>query len=234
MTSAVDVEAAVDALADATVAAGQQRYFKTGPGDYGEGDRFVGVKVPPLRKIAREARALDLAEIAVLLESPVHEHRTVAVVILAERAKRADPAEARQLYDFYLAHTDRINNWDLVDISCRDVVGRYLLASGQPELLEPLARSDSLWERRIAMISTWTFIRAGDTAPTFRLAEELLHDPHDLIHKAVGWMLREAGQIDPARLDQFLTKHAAEMPRTALRYAIEKMPKDVRDRWRSL
>lgn len=234
MASAADVKAAVDALADPGQAVELQRFFKTGPGEYGEGDVFAGVKVPPLRKIARESRDLQLSQIEKLLASPVHEHRTVALVIITERAKRADAAELKELYDFYLTHTDRINNWDLVDISCRDVVGGYLLEIGKPEKLRPLASSKSLWERRIAMVSTWQFIRAGDTEPAFDLAERLLADEHDLMHKAVGWMLREAGKVDPDHLDEFLLKHAAEMPRTALRYAIERMPPEVREHWRSL
>lgn len=232
--SAAEVKAAVRELADPEQAKQLQRFFKTGPGEYGEGDVFAGVKVPPLRAIARANRDLPLDQIKELLASEVHEHRTVALVILTERAKRADRAESKVLYDFYLANVDRINNWDLVDISCRDVVGGYLLAIGAPQRLVPLAHSTDLWERRIAMVSTWQFIRAGDTDPAFAIAELLVDDDHDLIHKAVGWMLREAGKVDPDRLDEFLLTHAATMPRTALRYAIERMDPDVRERWRSL
>ncbi|MFT4049850.1 MAG: DNA alkylation repair protein [Solirubrobacterales bacterium] len=232
--SAAQIKREVGALADPVQAKELQRFFKTGPGDYGEGDVFVGVKVPPLRKIAKGHRDEPLAQIEKLLVSRTHEHRTVALVILTEQAARADLPERRRLYDFYLAHTDRINNWDLVDISCREVVGGYLLAAGDWSPLQELAASDDLWERRIAMVSTWQFIRAGQLEPTFALATMLIDDDHDLMHKAVGWMLREAGKKDEARLDQFLAQHAARMPRTALRYSIERMPPEKREHWRKM
>jgi 3-methyladenine DNA glycosylase AlkD len=232
--SAAAIKREIDALADPERAAGMQRFFKTGPGEYGEGDVFAGVTVPPLRAIAKGYRELPLPEIEKLLASRIHEHRTVALVILTEQAARADLAGRKERYDFYLAHTARINNWDLVDISCREVVGGYLLATGDCAPLKKLARSDSLWERRIAMVSTWTFIREGQVEAAFTIAEMLLGDGHDLMHKAVGWMLREAGRRDEPALDAFLAEHAAAMPRTALRYAIERMPPERRAYWRSM
>lgn len=232
MTAAA-VRREIDALADPEQASQLQRFFKTGAGEYGEGDVFVGVKVPPLRAIAKRHRDLPLDEIEKLLDSEVHEHRTVALVILTERAARADIADRRGLCDFYLAHSDRVNNWDLVDISCREIVGGCLLAEGDWSLLSELAASPELWERRIAMVSTWQFIRDGQLQPTFTVAEQLLGDDHDLMHKAVGWMLREAGKRDRSALEAFLDQHVQEMPRTALRYAIERFEPDERAYWLS-
>lgn len=229
--NAAQVMREVDALADRDQADQLQRFFKTGPGEYGEGDVFVGVKVPPLRKLARAHRALPLPEIATLLASDVHEHRTVALVILTDRAARSDPAERKVLYDFYLAHTSRINNWDLVDLSCREVVGGFLLARDDWSPLLELAKSEDLWERRIAVVSTWTFIRDGDLEPTFQLAKLLIDDQHDLIHKAVGWMLREAGNRDADALEGFLDEYSRAMPRTALRYSVERLPPERRAHW---
>lgn len=231
--SARAIKAEIDAQADPEQARQLQRFFKTGPGDYGEGDVFAGVKVPPLRKIAKAHLGEPLGEIEQLLASEIHEHRTVALVILTEQAMRADPAQRERLYDFYLKHTDRINNWDLVDISCRDVVGGYLLERGDWAPLGELARSEDLWERRIAMVSTWQFIRAGELEPTFALAEILKDDDHDLMHKAVGWMLREAGKRDEPALEAYLAQHAADMPRSTLRYSIERMTPERRAYWRS-
>lgn len=233
MSTAAQVAREIDALGDPAQAAILQRFFKTGPGEYGEGDVFVGVKVPPLRAVARSHRDLRLSEIDKLLRSPVHEHRSCALMILTLQCERADLAARKQRFDFYLARTDRINNWDLVDLSCREVVGGYLLADGSWTPLLRLAESELLWDRRIAIVSTWTFIREGDLIPTFTIAELLLADHHDLIHKAVGWMLREAGKKDEAALEQFLASHAAEMPRTALRYSIERMTPERRTYWRS-
>jgi 3-methyladenine DNA glycosylase AlkD len=231
--SAADVRAEIDALADPAQANNLKRFFKTGPGEYGEGDVFIGVKVPPLRKIARGYRDLPLSELDALLASPVHEHRTVALVIVTERSKRADAQQRTELYDFYLAHTPQIRNWDHVDISCPDVVGGQLLALGDSAPLKSLARSRDLWERRIAIVSTFKFIRAGELEPTFEVARLLLDDEQDLIHKAVGWMLREAGKKDLKALEEFLDRHARAIPRTSLRYAIERMPPERRAYWRS-
>jgi 3-methyladenine DNA glycosylase AlkD len=203
-----------------------QRFFKTGEGQYGEGDTFVGVKLPPLREIAKQYRDLSLPDIKELLHSPIHEHRMVALVIMVLQFKRGSQEQKHALYDLYLTNTAHINNWDLVDLSCRDIVGGYLADKSHQPLYD-LARSPDLWERRIAMVSTWWFIREHDLEDTFAIAELLLGDKHDLIHKAVGWMLREAGKRDEKALKRFLDQHAAHMPRTALRYAIERFgPED--------
>lgn len=222
MQTAAQLQSELDALGNPTDAVFAQRFFKTGKGQYGEGDIFLGIRVPVVRKIAATYRALPLDQIETLLESPIHEHRLAALVIMTEQAKRADPAQHKALYDLYLRRTDRINNWDLVDISCRDVVGGYLLDKPRQPLYT-LAVSKDLWERRIAIVSTWQFIRVGQLDDTFAIAKLLLKDTHDLIHKAVGWMLRETGKRDEGALKHFLDLHAAEMPRTALRYALERL-----------
>lgn len=222
MATAAEIQTELDALGNPTDATFAQRFFKTGPGQYGEGDIFIGIRVPVTRKVAARYRSLNLAEIEKLLESPIHEHRLAALIIMTEQAKRATPEQKRALYDLYLRRTDRINNWDLVDVSCRGVVGGYLLDKPRQPLYD-LARSQNIWERRIAMVSTWEFIRNNQLQDTFAIAEILLGDAHDLIHKAVGWMLREAGKKNEASLKEFLDQHAAAMPRTALRYAIERL-----------
>jgi len=204
------------------------RFFKTGEGQYGAGDVFIGVRVPATRQVAKQFTGATLAEIEELLESPIHEMRLCGVIIMAEASKRADDAKREALFNLYLRRSDRINNWDIVDASCRDVVGGYIRSHpDRAGVLYELAHSRNLWERRIAMVSTWQFIRFGQLDLAFAIAEILISDKHDLIHKAVGWMLREAGKKDELRLRQFLTKHKAHMPRTALRYAIEKFsPED--------
>jgi len=199
------------------------RFFKTGPGQYAEGDKFIGVRVPALRAVCKKYRELPLPELEKALESPWHEMRLAAVIIMADRARRAEPALKKALFDLYLRRTDRINNWDIVDSSAPQVVGAYLLDSPR-DILYKLARSDSLWERRIAIISTFAFLRRSQANDTFAIAKLLLHDKHDLIHKAVGWMLREAGKkLGADTLRTFLNQHAHTMPRTMLRYAIEKL-----------
>jgi len=197
------------------------RFFKTGPGQYAEGDIFIGVTVPINRKICKKYHEMDIIEIEKALDNPVHEVRLAAVMIMANQSKKADPALKKSLYNLYLRRTDRINNWDIVDASCRDVVGEYLMDKPRDPLYK-LAKSGSLWERRIAMVSTWAFIRAGQDADVYKIATLLLGDSHDLIHKAVGWMLREAGKkVSRPHLLAFLDAHAHRMPRTTLRYAIE-------------
>lgn len=199
-----------------------QRYFKTGPGQYGEGDIFLGVRSAPLGALVKQALEMPLSEIEKLLDSPYHEARSGGVSIMRQQARRkkTPPTQRQALFDLYLRRHDRINNWDLVDISCPDVIGAYLM--DQPrDLLYTLARSENLWERRSSIIATLYFIDQGDLDDTFRIAEMLLGDTHDLIHKAVGWALREAGKRDRARMLHFLDAHAATMPRTCLRYAIE-------------
>ena len=199
-----------------------QRFFKTGPGQYGEGDRFLGIRVPMTRTLAREFADLPLSDIEALLHDKWHEARLLALVLLTNRYARANAAEKSQVYRTYLANTDRINNWDLVDLSAPGIVGAHLETRPRRPL-DTLAKSKSLWERRIAIVATYHFIRRKEFDDTLRISTTLLGDSHDLIHKAVGWMLREVGKRDERVLEGFLEKHALEMPRTALRYAIERM-----------
>ncbi len=206
------------------------RYFKTGPGEYGEGDVFLGLRVPPIRRVARECRALPPEDIERLLASRFHEERMLALFVMALQAGKADEAGRERLYRLYLANTRRINNWDLVDCSAPHVVGRHLSTRDRGPLYE-LAASPSLWERRVAIIATMWFIREGDFADTLAIARRLLADREDLIHKAVGWMLREVGKRDLAAEERFLGEHAPAMPRTMLRYAIERFPEAKRQRY---
>lgn len=199
-----------------------QRYFKTGPGDYGEGDPFMGVRMGSVFELAREFADMEPAEIEVLLDERFHEPRAGAVRIMATQArgKRTTDERRKELFELYLRRHDRINNWDLVDLGAWDVVGRWLVDRPR-DVLDDLARSANMWERRTAILATMAFIRNGEVDDTFRIAELLLQDDQDLIHKAIGWALRAAGDQDPARLRAFLDRHAATMPRTALRYALE-------------
>jgi 3-methyladenine DNA glycosylase AlkD len=217
-------------LGDPTDARFLQRFFKTGPGQYGEGDRFLGIRVPVVRRVARDARGISLDQIEALLHEPWHEARLLAVVLLADAYARASSSERTAIFRAYLRNTARINNWDLVDVSAPHVVGVHL-ATRSRRRLDTLARSKSVWERRIAIIATQHFIRNGEFDDTLRIARLLIHDSHDLIHKAVGWMLREVGNRDRAALSTFLARHAHEMPRTMLRYAIEKLPPSERARF---
>ncbi|GAB6905231.1 putative DNA alkylation repair enzyme (modular protein) [Desulfosarcina cetonica] len=203
------------------------RFFKTGPGEYGEGDRFIGIKVPQLRQLAKRHAGAGMTVIETLLCDPVHEHRQLALFLLIGRFKRAVQQEQSAIVDFYLAHTRWINSWDLVDCSAHVILGAFLLQR-ERSVLYRLARSTSLWERRIAIVATFQFIRAGEIGETLQLAERLLADRADLIHKAVGWMLREAGKRNEKALVAFLETHAPEMPRTMLRYAIERLPEPRR------
>ena len=208
------------------------RFFKTGPGEYAEGDVFLGVTVPEQRRIARRHKDLPLEQLGALLRSEVHEHRLTGFLILVTRFERADEAGRHRLFVFCREHLAGLNNWDLVDTVAPKLLGEYLLE--HPELtpwLYELARSPVLWERRIAIMSTQAFIRAGDFEDTLKLSELLLHDEHDLIHKAVGWMLREVGNRDQAVAETFVRRHHRTMPRTMLRYAIERFPPDLRQRY---
>jgi len=198
-------------------------FFRTGAGEYGEGDLFIGVRVPALREVCRECRGAALREIRALLSSPIHEERALSLLLLVDAFTRGDQTERKRLYDFYLAHTAQINNWDLVDCSASAIVGGWLYQRSRTKL-RALARSASLWERRIAIVATHHFIRHGEVEDTLEIADLLLDDPHDLIHQAVGWMLREAAKRDGARLRRFLDERAHRMPRTMLRYAIERFP----------
>lgn len=201
------------------------QFFKTGPGEYGEGDKFLGVTVPLTRSVARAHRQADSAVLDRLLGSPWHEARLCALLIMVAQAAKADELRRKELYDFYLAHTGSINNWDLVDLSAPAIVGGHL-ADKPRDALYSLAESTCLWENRIAVVSTIAFIRNGELDDTYRLASALMGHKHDLMHKACGWMLREAGKRDPARLVAYVEKNSAAMPRTMLRYAIERLAPD--------
>lgn len=206
------------------------RFFKTAPGEYGEGDRFLGIRVPDLRRVAREFRSLSFKDVETLLASRWHEERLLALVILVNQYERVSDAEREAIYRLYLASTDRINNWDLVDASAPQIVGAHLLHRDR-RVLHRLAKSHSVWERRIAIIATARFIRSGQFDDTFAIVERLLDDEHDLIHKAAGWMLREIGKRNREAEERFLRKYASRMPRTMLRYAIERFPKALRLRY---
>lgn len=219
------------ALADPAQAEGLSRFFKCGPGQYGEGDKFLGIKVPVTRAVVKACwRETDFPELEDCLASEYHEVRLAGLLTLIERFSHAkkDLIVQRRCVDFYLAHTDRINNWDLVDLSCYPLLGVWLLDKDR-SLLYDLARSGkTIWEQRIGIVSTMTFLRHGQLADTFAIADILLHHPHDLIQKAVGWLLREAGKRDEAALTAFLDTRSRTMPRTMLRYAIEKFPEEKR------
>jgi 3-methyladenine DNA glycosylase AlkD len=204
-----------------------QRYFKTGPGEYGEGDRFIGVRVPALRAIVRDLRGASVSDATALLRSGVHEERLLGLLLLAQAYGTADAKGRTAIYRAYLDHTRYINNWDLVDASAPLIVGRHLESRNRRVLMR-LARSRLLWERRIAMVATYHFIKQRDYADAIAIATVLLGDEHDLMHKAAGWMLREVGKRDVGTLRAFLDRHAPDMPRTMLRYAIERLPEGAR------
>jgi 3-methyladenine DNA glycosylase AlkD len=229
-SKSADVLRDLERLGSPEGAQGSLRYFKTGPGEYGEGDRFLGVSLPHLRTLARRHAALDLRGCSALLRSPYHEARLLALLILNRAYQRGDEQTRRAIYRLYLDSTDRINNWDLVDSSAPYIVGPHLEERSRRVLLR-LARSQSLWERRIAMLATQHFIRSGEFADALAVADMLLEDPHDLIHKAVGWMLREVGKRDPRVAEDFLRTRYQRMPRTMLRYAIERFPEPLRKRY---
>ena len=211
-------------------AEGSLRFFKTGPGEYGAGDKFLGLTVPEMRTLARKYRSLSDEDALELLESPWHEERLVALILLVGSYERGDETRRSRIHRSYLAMARHINNWDLVDASAAQIVGRHLRAA-DIALLEKLAASTNIWERRIAIVSTFAFIRQDEFRPTLTISGMLLRDEHDLIHKAVGWMLREVGKRDRTTLDAFLKKHYQEMPRTMLRYAIERHPEAIRKKY---
>ncbi len=211
----------LQAKADPEKAEILSRFFKTGKGEYGEGDVFLGIVVPEQRKIAKKYSELPLKDLKCLLSERIHEHRLVALLILVIKYKKEDGSGKKEIFDFYLGHTKHINNWDLVDLSAPNIVGDYLL-TGDRSVLYDLARSKSVWKKRISVLSTLTFIRNNQFDDTFRIAELLIHDKHDLIHKAAGWMLREVGKRNQKAEEVFLKKHYQHMPRTMLRYAIER------------
>ena len=207
------------------------RFFKTGPGQYGEGDRFLGIKVPMVRTVVKEHwRDTDFAQLEECLDSPYHEVRLAGLLALVQRFHHAkkDPAEQQQCVDFYLAHLPAVNNWDLVDLSCYEILGTWFLTHDAAPLYTMARKGHTIWEQRIGIVSTMMFLRHGRLDDTYAIAEILLHHPHDLIHKAVGWLLREAGKRDPQRLRQYLDSRCPTMPRTMLRYAIEKFPPEIR------
>jgi 3-methyladenine DNA glycosylase AlkD len=226
------LRAEIRAMAEPERGDSSQRFFKTGPGQYGEGDKFLGLTVPQMRGLVRKYRDLDDASALKLLASSWHEERLIALLLLVQGYERGDEARRNRIHRAYLANTTRINNWDLVDASAAQVVGAHLDMS-DIVLLTRLAKSKSLWERRIAIVSTLYFIRRDEFRPTLEIAGLLLTDSHDLIHKAVGWMLREVGKRDRGALDRFLKKHYARMPRTMLRYAIERHPEAIRKKYLS-
>jgi 3-methyladenine DNA glycosylase AlkD len=225
--TAVEAEARLLSMRDPDRAVILQRFFKTGPGEYAEGDLFLGIRVPVLRKLSRETRALPVPELVALLGSQYHEARLLALLGMVEQYRRGTGEVRETLYQVYLGNTRRVNNWDLVDSSAEHIVGAHLW-SGDRRVLRELAASEWLWDRRISIISTFHFIRRGEYGATLQIAEALLNDDHDLIHKAVGWMLREVGNRDRARLDHFLGGRYQRMPRTMLLYAIEKHDPAVR------
>ncbi len=229
-STAARISKRLEALASPEAAQFAQRFFKTGAGEYGEGDLFRGIRVPLLRKLSVSLDDAPLPEIIQLLSSPWHEDRLLALLLLMRRFKRGREVDQEEIYNLYLAHTRHINNWDLVDISAPHIVGRFLEYRDR-SVLYKLVNSCSLWERRIAILSTMHFIRQGEFTDTILLAEMLLQDKEELLHKATGWMLRELGKRDPAALEGFLSKHFRTMPRVMLRYAIERFPEEKRQQY---
>jgi 3-methyladenine DNA glycosylase AlkD len=219
---AADAAQRLKSLASPELATSAAKFFKTGPGQYGEGDIFLGIKVPVLRKLASEFGELPLVEVKRLLHSPLHEQRLLALLILVFRADRADEAGRKAIFELYLANTKYVNNWDLVDSSAPSIVGGYLFDKSRKPLVA-LAKSENLWQRRITIVATQHFIRHDDFEDTLRIGRLLLGDREDLIHKATGWMLREVGKRHEPTLEAFLQEHAAVMPRTMLRYSLERM-----------
>ena len=216
----------LQALSDAEKREIFPKFFKAGKGEYGEGDRFLGVTVPNIRAIAKLHKDISIEEIRDLIQSEWHEVRLCALIIMVEKSKKKDEPLRKELFNLYLSQTKRINNWDLVDLSCRFIVGEYLLDKSR-DILYHLAQSSLLWDNRIAIVSTYAFIRKGQLEDTYALSDLMMHHPHDLMHKAIGWMLREAGKRDSERLYDYVMSHRADMPRTMLRYAIEKFsPKE--------
>lgn len=222
-----DIKRILEEMSNPETADFLQKYFKTGPGEYGEGDRFRGIKVPVIRKIARKAKELSVDELSSLLDSPWHEDRLLALLVWVDQFNNADKQAQENIYDIYMEKSERINNWDLVDLSAPTIMGGYLWGNDRSILYE-MAQSPNLWSRRMAIMSTFYFIRNDDYKDALALAELLLNDSEDLIHKAVGWMLREIGKRNLEVEESFLKKHYKNMPRTMLRYAIERFPEERR------
>ncbi len=232
--SATQVQKEIQALANRGRARDLQKFFQTAPGQYGEGDVFLGLTVPQVRSIAREYKGISLREIEVLIQSKFHEVRLCGLVILTLQYKATkERKEKKKFFDLYMKAMSAgyINNWDLVDVTA-PIIGEFLIDAEDPYiLLNKLAKSKLLWQRRVSIVFTFAFIRSGDIEPTFLMAEKLLGDKHDLIHKAVGWALREAGKLNGKELRSFLSNHSHEMPRTMLRYSIEKFSERERKQW---
>ena len=221
----------IQSHADPSQVPGLSRFFKTGPGQYGEGDKFLGIKVPVTREVVKQCwRDTTMQDLEECIASEYHEVRLAALLALVELFKH-NKKQQKEYIDFYLAHTDRINNWDLVDLSCYPLLGVWLLDKDRQLLYELARNGKTVWEQRIGMVSTMTFIRHGQLEDTFAIADILLHHPHDLIHKAVGWLLREAGKRDKPALEAWLAPRFRSMPRTMLRYAIEKFPEPERQQY---
>jgi len=220
-------------LANPEKAKSFQSFFKTGPGEYGEGDFFWGINVPVLRRLSKKYADLSLVEIQKLLTSQIHEQRQVALFILLQQYQKAEETNREKIVNFYLAHTRWINNWDLVDATAPKILGDFLMKRDK-RILFQLARSENLWERRIAIVATLRFVKEGRFEETIKIAEILLSDPHDLIHKAVGWLLREVGKRHRQTEEEFLRRFASLMPRTTLRYALEKFPAEKREMYLKL
>jgi 3-methyladenine DNA glycosylase AlkD len=230
MVTVKQIQQRLRSFATKEKAAVLRRFFKTGPGQCGEGDTFIGVMVPQVRQMMKEFADAPLSEALKLLRSPVHEERLLALLLLVHQFERGEDGDRKQIYTQYLKSTKYINNWDLVDLSAPKIVGPYLEGRSRQPLYR-LVRSRNLWERRISILATFHFIRQSDFTDALALAETLLDDDHDLMHKAVGWMLREVGKKDVRRLEGFLRNYHQHMPRTALRYAIERFPEAKRKRY---
>lgn len=225
-----DIQKRLRNIANEKHAAVSQRFFKTGPGEYGEGDVFIGIRVPVLRKLAGDYSDLSLDDITTLLRSRIHEERLLALLLLVRSFSKGDDPEKKSIYELYLKNTEFVNNWDLVDSSAEHIVGAYLMDKSKT-ILYRLAESDDLWERRISIMSTFHFVKRHEFSETLKISKMLLLDRHDLIHKATGWMLREIGKRHLPTEENFLNIHYKNMPRTMLRYAIEKFPEQKRQRY---
>ena len=228
--SLAELKKKIRLFADREIAETSKWFFKTGKGEYGEGDKFIGLNVPTQRKLAREFKDLTLTDLAQLLKSPIHEERLISLFILVDKYSKADEKTKDDIFKFYFRNRKRINNWDLVDLSAPKILGKHLLKKDRTILFK-FAVSKNLWERRIAILSTLEFIRNGDFKTTLQLCKILLNDEHDLIHKAVGWMLREIGKKDLESEEKFLKANYKKMPRTMLRYAIEKFSETKRKKY---
>jgi 3-methyladenine DNA glycosylase AlkD len=227
-----DLQKELQQMANPEKAKTLQGFFKTGKGQYGEGDIFLGITVPESRRIAEKYSNISFSDIEELLKSPVHEHRLIALLSLVHKYETSDAAERKKIVYFYLDNTEKVNNWDLVDLSAPKILGHFLLETEKDrKILYDLAASANLWEKRIAIVSTFSFIRKNQFDDTFVICELLLKDKHDLMHKACGWMLREVGKKNSAALESFLKKHYKIMPRTMLRYAIERFPESKRKKY---